>query len=453
MRFKILWILSGVIILAACTRIDDLRFGDKRPTTVVDSRMSVSTPGAMLQKSGDIMSVYRQGSTPSSLDGVILKTLSTDGGKSWAQPDTIVSTSWDCRTPSITQLRDGLIIVTFTQSRNDLRAGAILPVGCFTARSFDSGQTFTAPRMISIPEFYWTATSDELLELDDGTLLLPFYGQRIDSAAVATFATRSTDSGESWENPVPVTEDSAGQKAFEHPTFLQLPDGRILCVADSPGSEGYLVQSESADGGLTWSVPRSTTIHGHHPDMMLTPHGAVVCAYGDHWPSGISQMTSYDWGATWEQEESLVDLGATLFWPAIISAGPDRMLALYDVRTDKGESSIHGLIMKSSPPSAPVGFSASYQSGSGVHLRWNQVDGASYYLVHRHIIADFAPSPGFPFEGSGIASPTLNIYVDAAVDTGQTYYYRVAAVRGKGKLLEGTGSLGQPTDAIQVNVH
>ena len=242
MRHFSLCCMGVLLVLVACEQIDTLRFGEMRQMAVYESATHAAFPSVVRLGSGELLSVFREGRDPIFPDGVILLCRSKDGGLTWTPPDTIVSSSWDCRDPSITQLKDGLILVNFTQSRYDERG----PVGCFTVRSFDHGKTFTAPRMVRLGDLDRAATSDAVLELKDGTLVMPVYGSR-DGEGSSAWAVISQDGGETWPEAVLIAGGSEDRLNFYEPALVRLPDERLLCMLKTDDG-GFLYQTVSEDG-------------------------------------------------------------------------------------------------------------------------------------------------------------------------------------------------------------
>ena len=456
MRAFGMFALAGVFMFGACSRIDELRYGEVRQITIYESRVHAAFSGITRLKSGELLIVFREGNEPVSPDGKILMCLSKDGGRTWTPPDTIVSTSWDCRDPSVVQLRDGLIVVNFFQSMYNDQGELIGTVGCFTVRSFDNGKTFTAPRMVQIPGVDWAGTSDAILELSDGSLLLPAYGGKREEGSVA-LAVISRDGGETWKESYIIAEDSGNRIHYQEPAFVQLPDGRICCMLRTTGADGFLYQAVSEDGGKTWSSPKSSGVQGEAPDLHLTPDGTLLFAYRDFWPRGVSFVRSYDWGRTWEREAQLFSADDDCGCPNIVTLDDGFLAVHYAVFRRGGEKSdaksgILGTLFSIRKPGTPKGFSASVRGENRVSLRWNSVEDAVYYVVYRDTVQDFDPQPGYPFEGNGIASPTSIQYTDVRVNPGKTYYYRVSAVAGMGELISGTGGESEPTEVVEVDI-
>ena len=444
-----------VLIWGGCTKIDELRYGETRSDVVYSPDGMVSSPSAIRLKSGELFLVFRDASEANSLDGNILLISSDNGRNNWSPPDTIVDTSWDCREPSITQLQDGLILVSFFQTRYDMDTGDVRSVGCFTVRSFDNGKTFTSPRMIPIDGFDGVASSDAIVELDDGNLILPVYGAR-EGEASSVFAVMSENGGETWEDVYIIADASEEGIGYEKPVMLRLPEGKILCMMEAHGQTGSLYQAVSEDGGRTWSAPVRSGIVGQNPDLILTPAGTVLCLYRDLWPAGVSFIRSYDWGRTWEQESSLFGTEEEVT-PCPVHLGDELLAAYYSCLVKKDMVSdirirLGATFFPFMRPETPKGFTAAYADGKGVRLRWNSVKEAVYYVVYRDTTGDFEPRAGYPYEGNGIATMASLGFTDVAVDTGETYYYRVSSVAGFGELISGTGSESKPTEAVGVNI-
>jgi len=444
-KFFILSFL-GILLFSSCTKIEELQYGEKRPFVIYKSGMSTASPGITRLRSGELLAVFRQSTSPSSYDGKILLSCSKDEGKNWSHPDTIVTTPWDCRNPSIVQLKNGLILVSFFQSRYDTKRKELNPIGCFTVRSFDNGKTFTAPRMVANNGYDWLATSNRILELGDGTLILPAYGKKAVETTTALVVI-SRDGGETWKEIHLIAKDSDNRIHYKKPSLVMFPNGKIFCMMETEGGEGFLYRSISNDGAVTWSSPQSSGIFGQAPDVCLTYQGTFLCAYQDFWPMGVSFVKSYDWGRTWEKEISLFGTNDGMASPSLVEVKKGLLAVCYGCGSDIG-----GTFFTVKKPEVPKGVSISLSPKGQVNLRWNSVKGADYYIVYRDTTPNFVPKSGYPFKGNGIASPILPKYTDVDVDSGKTYYYCISAVCGTGKLFPNTGSESDPTEVLKVEI-
>jgi len=62
-----------------------------------------------------------------------------------------------------------------------------------------------------------------------------------------------------------------------------------------------LRQSESADGGRTWSPPRVTPVCGLPPHVLRLRSGALLLSYAKRWGEmGVYACLSRDGGRTWD---------------------------------------------------------------------------------------------------------------------------------------------------------
>lgn len=449
MRFPS-FLLSMVLIVVSCTEIDNLRTGELRQSVVYESEAHAAFPSVARLTSGDLLCVFRQGSDHVSPDGKIFLSRSKDKGKTWVHEDTVVVATRDCRDPSIVQLKDGTVLLSFFQSEYDLEGELIGVVGCFIVRSFDQGYTFTAPRMIPMNGLDWSATSDEIVELENGVLALPVYGGMRNGLSMA-WIVFSRDGGETWSEPIKVADGTEGHIHFLKPALIQLPDSRLYCMMRTDNADGFLYESSSDDGGETWSAARQTNIQGQAPDLFLTDEGTVICAYRDFWPRGVSTVSSYDWGQTWEKEMQLFGARDDCAYPSMVAVDTWILAVHYEVTDGSPRSKIRTTKFDVHPPSTPEGFVTSIDGKGQVQLRWNVVEGARYYMVYRDTVDQFTPMQGYPFAGNGIATPTNNSYMDYLPDANLPYYYRISAVAGAGRLISGTGNESIPTEAVRVS--
>jgi len=437
-----------MVVFGACSQIDEIRYGEVRQITIHQSEAYTDSPDITCLHTGEFLMVFRDASEDAGDDGKIMLCRSANG-ELWSVPDTVVSTAWDCRNPSVSQMQDGLILINFYQSRDDTQGESLGSVGCYTVRSFDQGRTFTAPRMVRITGLDNRTVADAVLEMDDGSLLMPVYGQR-EGGSSSVWVVISRDGGETWSESHLVAEDPEGQIHFYKPALSVLPDGGLLCMLETDNAGGFLYRSISDDGGLTWSNPMPTQIQGEAPDLLLTQFGTLLCAYRDDWPRGTSFVRSYDGGRTWERETLLFGTEYRMGYPSLAEVG-ENILAVYDAKLKEGRGSgLRATLFRAGRPERPKGFAAEMRDDGCVHLRWNGVRDAAYYMVYRDTIPDFTLVYGYPRQGNGIATPMKTSYTDVQADTGRVHYYRVTAVAGQGELLPGTGSESEPTEALRV---
>jgi hypothetical protein len=452
MKFIVLLFSFSIFLISFCTRIDELQYGEKQQITIHKANFYQTSPSTVLLKSGEWMVVYSKKEDDISSGGRIFLVSSNDYGKTWTSPDTIVNTTWHCQTPSIMQLRDGLIIMNFGSYQNSDKKSDIRSSNCFIVRSFDNGKTFNAPRMIPVPGYDYIFTNSKILELKNGTLLLPVHGRKKNRQTNEIFAIISYDRGESFKDVTTIASDLHGQITFRNPSLIQLPQGKLLCMLETDKGDDLLYQTFSHDKGETWSIPISSGIIGRSPDLLLTSNGAIICSFRDYWPNGISVVVSYDQGFTWEEEIPILEFDSKdELLPSLMNLNDDLFAVCYSIeKSNKWDKGLFATVFKWPIINKPCGFSVSISGHNQVNLRWNAVKRAYYYLIYRDTISDFLPRSGYPFKGNAIASTTSNQFTDIQIDSGIVYYYRISAVAGSGKLIPNSGSESEPSIAIGV---
>ena len=124
------------------------------------------------------------------------------------------------------------------------------------------------------------------------------------------------------------------------PHAVQLPDGTILChirVQRYRSGEELLFstyQSESHDGGYTWTPPHKLlSDHGGAPAyLMLHSSGAVISVYGyRQYPYAIKAMISFDGGKTWDIDHVLYEQphSADIGYPATVELKDGSLMTVF----------------------------------------------------------------------------------------------------------------------------
>lgn len=185
--------------------------------------------------------------------------------------------------------------------------------------------------------------------LRDGRLLYlgKDYGNKEpNGAGGAVYACVSCDDGATWEKlgTVPLPEGTH-KNNFHEPHVIELPDGRLLGIIRYQHSGEYtkylsfsMFQTESSDGGKTWSEAKYLGAEGSPPHLLRHSSGALVCVYGRRiLPYGESAMISWDDGATWDMEY-VIDTDAPsgdLGYPASVELDDGSIFTVYYQRTEE----------------------------------------------------------------------------------------------------------------------
>ena len=245
---------------------------------------------------------------------------SDDRGKSW-QPCAAL-------TFNALQLRDGTIIQA--RGPGDLRDGEGTVTVWVSTDDWETVETFTAPIHVPLGKRYFP--DGDLLELDDGSLLMGLYGWMdgdqvrednplfpIADEAYRTrvIVARSTDRGRSWHYLSTVcNHPEMGREGANETTLIKLPTGDIL-AAMRTGLHGYLDKRgrESLDepllvtwsrcNGAKWAEPtriyvKDKLITGIWPRSVLTAEGVLVVLRGR--PYGSVVCSPDGSGTIWSDE-------------------------------------------------------------------------------------------------------------------------------------------------------
>ncbi|MFO7946984.1 MAG: sialidase family protein [Armatimonadota bacterium] len=261
---------------------------------------------------------------------------SADEGRTWSEPEIVVDTPLDDRDPSIAQLSNGDLLVSYFDRDPDRTPGARV----FTVRSTDGGETWGEPQHVPLPidkEVASTAVSEPVTELDDGTLLLPVYFRYTDSQDPGTpcAVLRSEDMGKTWPE-VAVLEPNRGQNLHE-PSIEPLPDGRIYMLI-----RPTMDWSVSEDGGVTWSEPQELGFTGDAPNLLLTDDDILLAGFRHRPTRSTSVAWSADYGQTWNGPK-IIDrvIGG---YPSFAQLHDGRVFMVY--YTEGAGSDIRGVVLE-----------------------------------------------------------------------------------------------------------
>ncbi len=296
---------------------------------------------------------------------------SADGGKTWSAPVNICNTILDDRDSGIISLDDGsLVMAWFTsiayrgyiRDRAKLKPGSpqfywwlhnekLRPeeveaqLGAFTRRSTDGGKTWEPA--VRTP----CSAPHGPIQLKDGRLL--YMGKSGDAdhknlgAGIGKIvAAESTDRGKTWRliGEVPFPEYIHVLRDCHEPHAVETADGRIVVQIRSHHQKDGLmgsVQSESSDGGRTWTMARAVGIDGYPPHLIRLADGKLLSVYGRRWREfGEFAALSDDNGRTWDVKNEIKIAGhwnGDLGYPASVQLPGGDIITIYYQAEAKGE--------------------------------------------------------------------------------------------------------------------
>ncbi len=156
----------------------------------------------------------------------------------------------------------------------------------------------------------------------------------------------SEDHGKTWTKlgEVPRPEGvKEGDLCEAH--VLEMPSGKLVGLlryeGKSDDKDAYMFfsmfQSDSLDGGRTWSEAKYLGIYGSPPHLMRHSSGAIICTYSYRKdPLGHRVMFSWDEGETWDSDWILRDdaPGRDHGYPASVEMPDGQILSVYYQRAN-----------------------------------------------------------------------------------------------------------------------
>ena len=149
--------------------------------------------------------------------------------------------------------------------------------------------------------------------------------------AWASWVERSADDGKTWTRHGPIQVPGKPNGNIQ-PTLFVTSKGSLLALCRTRGM-GRICQSESTDGGLTWSDAKLTDLPnpGSGIDGVTAKDGAFYLAYNDSTKgrTPLKIARSKDDGKTWENVATAEDTPGEFSYPALIQASDGRLHLVY----------------------------------------------------------------------------------------------------------------------------
>ena len=289
---------------------------------------------------------------------------SHDDGKTWSEPMVIHDSPLDDRDVGIVSLKNQIVMATwFTldprqfkeiferwsdesiKNRMRARLSALTDTtvrehsGSWTRVSFDGGKTWSEPHRCPV------SSPHGPILLKNGSLL--YLGKQFPGDLIRPWgevaAAVSIDYGVTWKEigQVPLPEGCRVDQVHE-PHVYEAPDGRLVGVLRVHNtSVGTTWQTESTDGGKTWSKPVPMPVNSVPAHLLRHSSGVVICTYGyRHEPYGQRVIFSKDEGRTWIHDMPLRDDGpdGDLGYPATAELKDGSLITVYYQKAEAGEN-------------------------------------------------------------------------------------------------------------------
>jgi len=284
---------------------------------------------------------------------------STDEGRTWSWPRVLLDGPIDDRDAGIVETARGTLLgTTFTSlAYEPILARAIKAgdwpaerlaawqgahhridaearkkeLGVWMIRSTDGGITWSARYDSQVNSPHGP------VQLSDGRLI--YAGKELWSDTRRNGVCQSTDDGVTWTwlSEIP-TRDGDNRSEYHELHAVETTDGRIVVhIRNQNKTNGReTLQTESTDGGKTWTVPRSIGVWGLPSHLLRLRDGRLLMSYGHRrGPLGNQARVSSDHGRTWSEPMIISGDGVTgdLGYPSTVELSSGDLLSVwYEVR-------------------------------------------------------------------------------------------------------------------------
>ena len=288
--------------------------------------------------------------------GVTQMVRSTDNGKTWSEPETINNTPLDDRDPGILETFKGTLLVSWFTSlafdtpnsykqhpeweRHAEKLSAETKhqwLGNWTRRSTDGGKTWEKPvkQIVSAPHGPIELSNKRLLYVGtvaiDGKYRIGVEESRNDGKSWKLISTIAIPDGMSFED-------------LHEPHAVEVSPGKlVMMIRYNPKDflQNFMQQSESSDGGKTWTTLHATPIWGFPPHLIKLTNGWLLAVYGVRRPIYSERAClSKDGGKTWDIENEIIlcqNINGDLGYPASVQLDDGSILTVYYQIDQKGE--------------------------------------------------------------------------------------------------------------------
>jgi predicted neuraminidase/peroxiredoxin len=264
---------------------------------------------------GDLLCLWYGGSYESAEDQVLFLARRRSGQRAWDEPEVLVRNPGQPPGNAVI-FRDGAdrlwVVWGRMESSRPLRRGAGWgQCRLFSRTSSDDGHTWSEDK--EWPDSLGQLPRNVPVILKNGSLILGLTGhiggQHDDSGS---FFVITNDNGATWER-------SGGIPGGSQPTLIERADGSLMALMRN---DPRLLQSESRDGGRTWSAPVPTGIPNPNAGVAMTKlaSGSVLLVFNDteRGRTPLSVARSTDDGYTWEEPLKLESNPGEYSYPCII---------------------------------------------------------------------------------------------------------------------------------------
>ncbi len=238
---------------------------------------------------------------PAPTGGRSMMTRSSDGGRTWSKPQTIVDLPLDDGPYGLLRCNDGTLLCFinvqaswygFEEAPEEFRddIGGLNTRQC-VVRSTDDGATWSEPIWLNSPGRFYERSHAQPIQLAGGGILWPTYFDDGQGGKLKGAIHRSDDQGQTWRH---VGTIARSDENIDEPALAPLPDGRLFLVSRPDGVYYY-----SEDEGVTWEKEDKLVTEGRFkaPRLFVLDDGTIVCVCTYQ---NLQVFLGLDGGRTWK---------------------------------------------------------------------------------------------------------------------------------------------------------
>ncbi|MBP8129890.1 MAG: exo-alpha-sialidase [Candidatus Hydrogenedentes bacterium] len=283
---------------------------------------------------GDLYLAYYGGSGEYGMDTKVYGARLSPGAAQWTAPEPIADTPWRSEgNPVVFQAPGGLVwlfyVVRYGDTWSDSRIHAKI--------SEDGAKTWSDSMLIADEK--GMMVRGKPLVLNNGDYLLPVYHEtghdreRVGSDTVSFFL-RYDPKTRVWSESSRIRSRTGNLQ----PAPAQVTDDYLLCFCRrgggyEPVTDGFVVRSESHDGGRTWSEGVDTEFPNPNAavDLLKLQNGHLLLVYNDSMTdrTPLTVALSTDDGETWPFKRDIATGPLDYAYPYAIQARDGKIHLVY----------------------------------------------------------------------------------------------------------------------------
>jgi predicted neuraminidase len=332
---KSFWVCTIVASLFSATASGELS---------IEKVIGPETPGGIYKHpasidelaNGDLYIAYHGGEGEYERDTAVFGTRLLKGSTKWSQPKPIADTPNRGEGNGVIWQEPGGLTWLFYVSRyGETWSDSIIKY----KYSKNGAESWSDPEIISFVKGLMVRSQP--IQLPDGDLLLPIYHERgtdkehVGEASTSLFA-RFSKTTKQWT----FTEEVHSRLGNIQPAVVQFDASNFLAFCRRGGGyghvpDGFIVRTESHDGGVTWTPGADTKFPNPNSaiDLIKLRNGHLVMIYNDSFDGERMPLTmrvSTDNGKTWPHVRNIVNKpGDTAAYPYMIETADGRIHGVY----------------------------------------------------------------------------------------------------------------------------